>query len=131
MGYTEMKKIGAFGELQVASQLIQAGYEVFRDMTDTSKIDLIVRVEDKLVRLQIKTCHLVAGGIAIKLYKKGRMGNKIEYTSQYIDVIAYYVYDADKIVYVASREIEDANVSSLSFRVNCARNNQKKPNTTY
>ena len=49
------QKKGIITELQVATYLIQLGYNVSQPFSQDSKYDLIVDVNGKLLRLQVKT----------------------------------------------------------------------------
>ena len=51
------QKKGIVTELAVATYLIQAGYNVSQPFSQDSKYDLIVDVEGKLLRLQVKTAR--------------------------------------------------------------------------
>ena len=52
------QKKGIITELQVATYLIQLGYNVSQPLSQDSKYDLIVDVNGKLLRLQVKTARL-------------------------------------------------------------------------
>ena len=51
------QKKGIATELQVATYLLQAGYNVSQPFSQDSKYDLIVDVHGKLLRLQVKTAR--------------------------------------------------------------------------
>lgn len=54
------QKKGIVTELQVATYLLQAGYNVSQPFSQDSKYDLIVDVNGKLLRLQVKTARLAS-----------------------------------------------------------------------
>lgn len=50
------KRIGAIGELAVIQKLLEMNYEIFREISDNSKIDLIACKDGQVVsRIQVKT----------------------------------------------------------------------------
>lgn len=49
---------GTITELRVATHLLSLGYNVSQPLTQDSKYDLIVDVNNKLIRLQVKTSRL-------------------------------------------------------------------------
>jgi hypothetical protein len=51
---------GIVTEMQVATYLLQLGYNVSQPLCQDSKYDLIVDVEGKLLRLQVKTSRLAS-----------------------------------------------------------------------
>jgi hypothetical protein len=128
MGYSEHRDTGVAGELLVAGRLILEGYTVFREVSDTSKVDLLVVVNGHYVRIQVKTLHSLSDGavVGVDRFKKGRTGNFIEYSSDEVDVIATYVYDLGKLIFVSTRELEESGQRSISIRFTEPKNNQKK-----
>lgn len=77
---------GTITELQVASYLLSLGYNVSQPLTQDSKYDLIVDVNHKLIRLQVKTSRLnqkAAAGISIKFNCRSTTNNVRECKQRY------------------------------------------------
>lgn len=96
------QKKGTVTELQVAAYLLQAGYNVSQPFSQDSKYDLIVDVNGKLLRLQVKTARqLSANSIAfncrsttsnVKNCQSRRYSaDDIDYFATYWDNKAYLV----------------------------------------
>lgn len=49
--------IGQVTELQVASECIKRGIMVSKPLVPSSRYDLIIEIDGKLLKIQVKTCH--------------------------------------------------------------------------
>lgn len=87
---------GTITELQVAAHLLQLGYNVSQPLTQDSKYDLIVDVNHKLVRLQVKTARIntKTQGLSIKFNCRSTTNNVRECHQRY--------YSQDDVDYFAT-----------------------------
>lgn len=88
---------GTITELLVATHLLSLGYNVSQPLTQDSKYDLIVDVQHKLLRLQVKTARLSDSttGISIKFNCRTTTNNVREckqryYSTEEVDYFATY-----------------------------------------
>ena len=51
---------GTIGELRVAVDLLQKGYEVFRSLSPSCSCDLAILKNDKLIRIEVRTAYYSA-----------------------------------------------------------------------
>lgn len=109
------KSIGMLGELAVAKQLISLGYEVFQEVGDDSKIDLLVHRMGRFIRVQVKTVSSSSNGIVSVPRWKTTNGRKTFYTIDDIDVMAMYVIDRDVILYTSIGELGDGLGVTIRF----------------
>ena len=100
-------KKGTLGEIAVCKELCKLGYEVFVELGNHSKIDLIVLDENfKTFKIQIKATNSKNDVVSVYSIKNclNPKYNSI-YTVQQIDIFAVYVYDQDLVFYVTAKEI--------------------------
>lgn len=76
---------GTITELQVATYLLSLGYNVSQPLTQDSKYDLIVDVDHKLLRLQVKTSRIneKTHGLSIKFNCRSTTNNVRECKQRY------------------------------------------------
>ncbi len=120
-------KKGTLGEIAVCKELLQLGYEVFVEVGNHSKVDLIVLDENyKTYKIQIKT--IKSRDEPVEVYSiKNCLNPKYNsrYSIQQVDVFAVYVIDRDLVFYIASEEILN-NSKSSKFRFSESKNRQMK-----
>lgn len=81
---------GAISELRVAVDLLARGYNVFRALSPASPCDLAILKDNKLLRVEVRTCHI---SITDKLYRsKGKRDDPNN-----IDIYAWVLHD--RIIY--------------------------------
>jgi Holliday junction resolvase-like predicted endonuclease len=67
--------VGDIGELRVAADLLARGYDVFKAVCRNCWTDLIVRIDGKLLSVEVKTGHRTPSG---KLrYPKPQAGSDV------------------------------------------------------
>ena len=120
-------KKGTLGEIAVCKELIQLGYEVFVELGNHSKIDLIVLDENyRTFKVQIKTTK--STNDVVEVYSVKNFLNP-KYNSTYsikqVDIFAVYICDKDIVFYVSAKEIL-RNGKSSKFRLSDSKNGQKK-----
>ncbi len=120
-------KKGTLGEIAVCKELIQLGYEVFVELGNHSKIDLIVLDENyRTGKVQIKTAK--SNKDVVEVYSvKNCLNPKYNstYSTKQVDIFAVYVFDKDLVFYISAKEILK-NGKSSKFRLSESKNGQKK-----
>lgn len=120
------KQLGNLGELKVASDLINQGYYVFKELGDICKCDLIVLNQDYApIKVQVKAFNTVKGAISIKSSKDGP-NYHFDYEQKHADIYAVFVPDKEIILYISNKELLKYN--TLTIRIDKAKNNQQKVN---
>ena len=117
------KKIGNLGELKVAAYLSELGYSIFKELGDSSKIDLIAEKQGKLLRIQVKAVTIKNGVYSITSTKSGP-GYKYFYKKEDIDVFAIYCIQHNSVAWINSHEMN--NGASINLRVDKTKNKQTK-----
>ena len=87
---TSTATTGAISELKVAVDLLARGYNVFRALSPSCPCDLAVLKNGKLLRIEVRTCHISTTG---KVYKKASKGDDLTN----IDLYAWVL--PDRIIY--------------------------------
>lgn len=118
---------GAITELQVATHLLSLGYNVSQPLTQDSKYDLIVDVNNKLIRLQVKTARKTSAttGESIVFNCRSTTNNVREcrqrrYSSEEIDYFATVWSDKVYLVPVNECSTEKRLWISEPLYSNCA-----------
>ena len=120
------KTKGSIGQLSVAVDLLSKGYEVFTELGDNSRIDLIaVDRNYDLIKIQVKCLTPKDGSIRLKPTKSGPCEYRFRYSREHADVYAVLVQDVNMILYVAADELLN-NKDQLNIRITDAKNNQRK-----
>jgi hypothetical protein len=116
------KQKGAIGVAVIASDILRQGHNVFTEMGDLSKSDIIVLVNDIIpIKLQVKSMTSKNG--AVILYRRSCGPNYYyKYNSSMVDAFAIYVLDTGDIGYLLESELHNG---SQTFRITPAKNNQK------
>lgn len=91
----DTKLIGNITELEVMVYITKLGYQVSIPFGDRARYDQIWDINGKLIKIQVKTAHLIGDGEGIEIScksstrKRGKNINK-KYTSEEIDFIVSY-----------------------------------------
>ena len=123
MEYTTNQK-GLITEMEVALKLIKMGYQVSQPLNPDSRYDFIVDVNNRLLRIQVKTAHLSPKTKnAIQFKCRSITGHGITKTSLYSDTdIDYFAtYWNDEVYLVPVNECSAEKTLRLSkdnYRVN-------------
>jgi hypothetical protein len=105
---------GSIGLIEVIRDLTKSGYECFTPIHDYSAVDLIVLVDKKPIRLQVKYREQYRNKITIDF--RSIVGRKsVPINMDCIDGWAVYCPEIEKIVYVSKQEI-NLNKKGFSFR---------------
>jgi len=118
------KQLGAIGVLRVAAHLMSLGFGVFAEMGDLSRVDLIVLVENRPIKIQVKTRNLKEGKISVDSRKSGP-GYRYRYKPEDVDVFAIYIPQKDAILFLNVNQILKAKGTTV-IRVDKPKNHQTK-----
>lgn len=88
----ENKQKGLITELQCQTAFTQLGYNVSIPLGEDCRYDMIVDVEGKLIRVQVKTCHLNKTESGIEFATRSVQGGN---TSHSVQTKRYDVNDID------------------------------------
>lgn len=119
------KQKGNIGQTATILSLQKQRWNVFLEMGDYSKIDIIAEKEGRLVKIQVKYCkyHEERGIYILPMRKSGPNGYRYNYQDIDFDVFAVYLPDTFEVIFIHKNEID--SISSFTLRKNQARNNQK------
>ena len=96
-------ELGNLGEVKVLTEFIKLGVPCYLPYGDGNKVDLIAEFNNKLNRIQIKTCeHLNrAGAMEWKVtHQEGYHGTRAVYSTKEIDYFAFYCLETDIVCLV-------------------------------
>lgn len=118
------KTLGTIGELAVTQTILREGFEVFREVTDSSRIDLVVLAHNQFFKVQVKTTRSKNGAVSIE---KNKITNRkrFSYTEKDIDVIATFVEDKNIVLFVPMSEMRERK-NGMTLRFEPPRSGQKK-----
>ena len=115
------KTKGSIGEIAVVKDLYLHGYPVFTEFGDNCKVDLIVLIDYKPIKIQVKASTSKNGTVTLFRRSSGP-GYSYQYTSDEVDVVAGYILDKDIVFYVPMTEL--CNKTTMTFRFSPAKNGQ-------
>ena len=114
-------QLGTLGEVRVMLELSKLGLPVFREISNTSKTDIITIVNGKCVKIQCKCINFeINDTVTIQLISAT---SKEVYTKNDFDIIAIYLPFLEKVIYADWNDIE--NRKNLSFRYKEGNGKQK------
>jgi len=112
---------GTIGEAKVMYELSKSGYPVFREISDTSKTDIITIINNKCIRIQCKCVNSeFKGTISVPL--ESRTSNTV-YTKNDFEILAVYILFLDKLIFLNWNDI--GSVQTLTFRYKPGEGKQK------
>lgn len=85
-------------------ELQKNGFNVFTELGDLSKVDLIAEKNGKFVTIQVKYCQEINGALELPLRKSGPNGYKYIYSENDINWFSVYSSLSEKIYWVRSKE---------------------------
>jgi hypothetical protein len=119
------KQKGNLGFSATLKELHKLGYNVFTEIGDNSRIDMIVEVESKLIKLQVKYVTETNGKVTLKLQKSGPNGYRYTYTTLDIDIFSVYIPSIDKVIFVPAK-LALKNTKAFNIRFIESKNKQNK-----
>ena len=117
------KQKGNLGFSSTLKEIHKLGLNVFSEIGDNSKIDMIVEHNDKLIRIQIKYVTEADGYIVIPSRKSGPNGYRYHYKNTDVDLFSVYLPTLDKVIFVPAKTVCDQK-SSLNIRFKAPKNGQ-------
>ena len=106
---------GNIAETAVTLELQKNGYNVFTEIGDYSRIDLICEKDNKLLKIQVKY-SANKGKMILHLKKSGPNGYKYTYNEDDVDWFAIYSPYYDVIAWVSSEEAcKNKNAFTIRF----------------
>lgn len=116
----------------VVKELHKLNLNVFSELGDLSKIDLIVETEKQLIKVQVKYARLKDQRINLSVRKSGPNGYRYNYTTSDVDMFAVYCPDTDTVYWIPASEACSFS-SSMSLRCGDSKkkNVETKPAENY
>lgn len=112
------KQKGNIASSAVIYRLNKDGYNVFHELGDLSKIDLIAEKNGILIRIQVKYTKLNKyGSINVSLRKSGPNNYYYKYKKSDFDYFAVYCVNNDNVYFVKS-DLVLKNKNAFSLRIN-------------
>lgn len=111
---------GAMGEHAVIVALLEQGYEVFKDVTGASEVDLIAYKAGQFKRVQVKTRLSKCGSVRFPRFTGGREIQR-QVQGHEFDVMAMYVRDRQICLFMNVEELIQ-NKTGVSVRLDVAEN---------
>lgn len=110
------KQKGSCGELAVALDLTSKGYSVFTELGDLSRTDLIVLVNNKPIKIQVKARYMDERSktLAVRTTKDGP-NYSYKYELSDVDIFAIYSLNTKEILYITAQEMLKCK-SAITFR---------------
>jgi hypothetical protein len=119
------KQKGNIAQSSVVVELQMNGFNVFSELGDLSKIDLIAEFNGVLARIQVKYVSGAEDCAILPLRKSGPNGYRYTYTSSDVDWFAIFHAPTKSICYVPSREACE-RASAFNVRMLPSANGQSK-----
>ena len=121
----QSKQKGNLGFSSTIKELHKLGLNVFSEIGDNSRIDLIVEYKFKLIKIQVKYVTEKNGCVKLKVTKSGPNGYRYKYLKDDVDIFAVYYPILDKVIFVPSYLACEKN-RQLTIRHAPTKNNQFK-----
>lgn len=118
------KQKGNLGFSAVIKELHKLNYNVFTELGDYSKIDMIVEKDGKLAKIQAKYLKQHNGFATLNLQKSGPNGYRYIYTENDVDIFACYLPELDKVIFIPSI-LACKNKKTFTVRFQQSKNEQK------
>jgi hypothetical protein len=119
------KQKGNIGQSATIKEIHKLGLNVFVELGDNSKVDLIVEKNGKLVTIQVKYSTEFEDRVVLPLRKAGPNGYRYSYTENDVDVFSVYLPSADKVIFVPSK-LACQNNRMFTIRFKPSKNKQSK-----
>ena len=121
---THSKQKGNLGFSATLKEIHKLGYNVFSEIGDYSKIDMIVEYNSRLIKIQVKYAKEKNGIAALSLRKSGPNGYRYLYKVSDIDIFSVYLPDQDKVLFIPAK-LACKNKNSFVIRYKESKNLQK------
>lgn len=117
------KTKGNIGEAQAIVELTKLGFNIFKELGDLSKIDLIAEKDGQLIRIQCKGVTPKNGALELTLKKSGP-NYSFKYQENQFDFFAVCNLETYEIYWIPASVLQ-THSSLFSLRLNPSKNNQK------
>jgi hypothetical protein len=111
------KEIGELSEANIVVHLLRLGFVILRPLSEISRYDYVLHIEDRFIRIQCKTGRLRSGSVRFSCSSSG--GGRVS------DIRRDYKNDADYfVVYCPETDlsyvikVSDCGKNGISFRIN-------------
>ena len=115
---------GTLGETKVMYELAKLGLPIFREISNTSKTDVITIIDGKCIKIQCKLVNSINNESISVMLESTTSGEM--YTEKDFDVLAAYIPQVNKIVYLSWKDIGDNKTLTLRFKLNENRQKNSK-----
>ena len=118
---------GSIAEQAVVLAAIKLGIEVYRPVSDGGRCDLILGLEERLLRVQCKWAALHRGAVIVRCrtFRRTKDGYRVTtYSADEVDAIAAYCCELDRCFLLPIKLA--AEHPALYLRVEPARNKQRR-----
>jgi hypothetical protein len=118
------KRIGEISEAHILTALFEKGYAVLLPFGDNQRYDLVVEIEGRFLRVQVKTGKYINGTVCFRTVSSSvhRTGGKVR---SYVDDVDYFGVYCPQIQQSYLVPIDDVrgNTRTVNMRVEPARKN--------
>lgn len=121
---THSKQKGNLGFSATLKEIHKLGHNVFTEIGDNSKIDMIVEYDSKLVKIQVKYAKENNGIARLPIRKSGPNGYRYVYKVSDIDIFSVYLPDLDKVIFIPAK-LACKNKNTFIIRYKESKNLQK------
>ncbi len=121
---THSKQKGNLGFSATLKEMHKLGCNVFSEIGDYSKIDMIVEYKSKLIKIQVKYATEKNGVATLALRKSGPNGYRYTYKTSDVDVFSVYLPDQDKVIFIPAK-LACENKNAFTIRYKESKNLQK------
>lgn len=118
------KQKGNLGFSATLKEIHKLGYNVFTEIGDYSKIDMIVELNSKLIKIQVKYATEKNGMVILNLIKSGPNGYRYTYTTNDVDIFSVYLPNEDKVIFIPAK-LACKNKKTMNIRYRESKNRQK------
>ena len=117
------KQKGNIAFSSVILELQKQGFNVFTEVGDFSRVDIIAEKDHKLIKIQVKYSKDEKGSMILRLVKSGPNGYRYTYSENDVDWFAVYSPSTSKIAWISSKEA-CIQKRQVTFRLEKPKNNQ-------
>lgn len=123
------KTKGNIAEAAVIYHLSKLGLPVFKELGDSSSVDLITLINKKPITIQVKYAEVTENNsISLNLRKTGPGGYVYYYKESDFDLFALYIANTEQVIWITSKEAL-VNRNNITFRLSHSKKNNQH-NTT-
>lgn len=118
------KQKGNIGFTATVLELQKNMFNVFSEIGDYSRVDLIAEKNGILKKIQVKYSTGECGSISLNLVKSGPNGYRYTYDKNDVDWFAIYSPETDKVYWLSFEDVKSIK-KTFTLRLIPAKNNQK------